>query len=240
TGVKYANNEIYFDIVEEIDAIVDSNGSIVSSETHGSIQANCRLSGMPDLTLSFINPNVLDDCSFHPCVRYNAWEKDKLLSFIPPDGHFQLMSYRVNIPQNYGLPIFVKPQIQVGTNGGKFDISVSLRNTGGKAVENILLEIPLGTSVSNIYATCNVGSYIFDPATKCVRWDIGKINPGGRTPLLSGDFNTTEGSPETGHPISVHFTINMYPLSGLKVDALKVYVESYKPYKGVRSLTKAE
>ena len=49
---------------------------------------------------------------------------------------------------------------------GKFDISVSLRNTGGKAVENILLEIPLGTSVSNIYATCNVGSYIFDPATK--------------------------------------------------------------------------
>jgi len=23
----------------------------------------------------------------------------------------------------------------------------------------------------------------------------------------------------------------MYPLSGLKVDALKVYVESYKPYK---------
>lgn len=28
----------------------------------------------PDLTLSFVNPRLLDDVSFHPCVRYKRWE----------------------------------------------------------------------------------------------------------------------------------------------------------------------
>lgn len=44
-GVKYTRNEILFDIVEEMDAIVDSTGKAVSCEAHGTIQANSRLSG---------------------------------------------------------------------------------------------------------------------------------------------------------------------------------------------------
>ena len=27
-----------------------------------------------DLTLSFVNPRLLDDVSFHPCVRFKRWE----------------------------------------------------------------------------------------------------------------------------------------------------------------------
>jgi AP-3 complex subunit mu len=69
TGVKYAQNEIYLDIVEEVDCLVDRNGNIISSEVSGSIQGNCRLSGVPDLLLSFADPSLIDDCSFHPCVR---------------------------------------------------------------------------------------------------------------------------------------------------------------------------
>ena len=34
-GLKYTNNEIYFDIVEEIDCIIDNNGMVVSSEVSG-------------------------------------------------------------------------------------------------------------------------------------------------------------------------------------------------------------
>ncbi|CAG8566061.1 9820_t:CDS:10 [Ambispora gerdemannii] len=238
-GVKYTNNEIYFDIVEEIDAIVDSNGAIVSSETHGFIQANCRLSGMPDLTLSFLNPRVLDDCSFHPCVRYNKFENERVLSFVPPDGHFKLMSYRVNLPRNQILPINVKPQIHIGNTGGKFDISITIRNTDGKSVEKVLLVFPLGKSVLNVNATCNLGSYMFDHVAKCIRWDLGKITPKEKTPALSGNFTSSEQTPESGHTITLDFQINMYALSGLKVDSLKIYNEGYKPYKGVRSLTKA-
>jgi AP-3 complex subunit mu len=64
------------------------------SEVRGEIAVNCRLSGMPDLTLFLNNPRMLDDSSFHPCVRYNRWDFEKVLSFVPPDGQFKLMNYR--------------------------------------------------------------------------------------------------------------------------------------------------
>ena len=95
-GVKYAQNEIYLDVIEEVDAIVDRAGQIVSSEVSGIVHANSRLSGIPDLTLTFLDPEVIDDCSFHPCVRMNRYERDRVVSFVPPDGEFELMKYRVN------------------------------------------------------------------------------------------------------------------------------------------------
>lgn len=35
----------------------------------------------------------LDDCQFHQCVRLNEWDSDRTISFIPPDGEFELMKY---------------------------------------------------------------------------------------------------------------------------------------------------
>lgn len=35
TGVKYTNNEAYFDVVEEVDAIIDKSGSTVFAEIQG-------------------------------------------------------------------------------------------------------------------------------------------------------------------------------------------------------------
>ncbi|EDM09018.1 adaptor-related protein complex 3, mu 2 subunit, isoform CRA_b [Rattus norvegicus] len=96
TGVKYTNNEAYFDVVEEIDAIIDKSGSTVTAEIQGVIDACVKLTGMPDLTLSFMNPRLLDDVSFHPCVRFKRWESERILSFIPPDGNFRLLSYHVS------------------------------------------------------------------------------------------------------------------------------------------------
>jgi AP-3 complex subunit mu len=92
TGVKYAQNEIYLDIIEEIDAIIDRHGMIISSEVSGSIAANSRLSGVPDLALTFSNPDLIDDCSFHPCVRYNRFDRDKVVSFVPPDGKVMIIT----------------------------------------------------------------------------------------------------------------------------------------------------
>ena len=65
-----------------------------SIEISGEIQVQCKLSGMPDLSLTFTNPHILDDVSFHPCVRYNRYEQHKVVSFVPPDGQFKLMNYR--------------------------------------------------------------------------------------------------------------------------------------------------
>jgi len=34
-GVKYTNNEAYFDVIEEVDAIIDKSGSTVFAEIQG-------------------------------------------------------------------------------------------------------------------------------------------------------------------------------------------------------------
>lgn len=95
-GVKYTNNEIYLDIVEEIDCSIDTNGLMVTCDVSGEVQVNCKLSGMPDLTLSFTNPAIIDEVNFHPCVRLTRYERDRVMSFVPPDGKFKLASYSVS------------------------------------------------------------------------------------------------------------------------------------------------
>jgi AP-3 complex subunit mu len=110
-GVKYSSNEIYFDILEEVDAILDARGGVVSAEVNAEVMCNCKLSGMPDLTLAFSNAGILDDCSFHPCVRYARYQRDKVLSFVPPDGAFKLMSYRV--AAGTVIPVEVRPTIRL-------------------------------------------------------------------------------------------------------------------------------
>ncbi|KAI9480759.1 MAG: Mu homology domain-containing protein [Benjaminiella poitrasii] len=238
-GVKYTQNEIYFDIIEEIDATIAANGTVVSCEAHGSVQANCKLSGMPDLSLNFVNARVIEDVSFHPCVRYRKWDSEKVLSFVPPDGHFKLMSYRASLSTYQAMPLQIKPQIIASKNGGKFDITVYPRSSDGKPIEKIVLTLPMPKSATSVNATCNSGQYMYDPVNKSIRWEINKLAQHDRGPLLSGTFSTSESNPELGMSISLEFQINMYAVSGLKVDSLRLYHEGYKPYKGVRSMTKA-
>jgi hypothetical protein len=38
TGVKYTNNEAYFDVIEEIDVIIDRSGSTVFAEIQGYVR----------------------------------------------------------------------------------------------------------------------------------------------------------------------------------------------------------
>ena len=40
----------------------------------------------------------LEDVKFHQCVRLSKFESDRTISFIPPDGDFELMSYRISTP----------------------------------------------------------------------------------------------------------------------------------------------
>lgn len=70
------------------------DGFLARCEVYGELQATSRLSGMPDVSLTFANPSILNDVRFHPCVRFQPWESNQRLSFVPPDGSFKLMSYR--------------------------------------------------------------------------------------------------------------------------------------------------
>lgn len=70
------------------------DGILTKCEILGEVQVNSHLSGLPELTLSFANASILNDVRFHPCVRFRPWEIHQVLSFVPPDGQFTLMSYR--------------------------------------------------------------------------------------------------------------------------------------------------
>lgn len=37
----------------------------------------------------------LEDVKFHQCVRLSRFDSDRTISFVPPDGDFELMSYRL-------------------------------------------------------------------------------------------------------------------------------------------------
>lgn len=52
----------------------------------------------------------LEDVKFHQCVKLNRFESDRTIFFIPPDGKFELMTYRLNTK--------VKPMILVTVCGG--------------------------------------------------------------------------------------------------------------------------
>jgi len=238
-GIKHTTNEIYVDIVEAVDAIIESNGNIVSSEIDGRILCNSKLSGMPDLVLTFGNPRILEDVRFHPCVRLNRYERDRALSFVPPDGTFELMKYKVNTGSNAQLPIYVKPQIFFSQGSGKFDLSVGIKNTGGRPIEALIIFIPLPSNTTGVNCSVNHGSYEFDQNNKKLKWIINRI-PKEKLPMMNGNLILQPGTQPEGNPVvSAEFKINLFSASGLKVDGLQLLNEDYKPYKGVKAMTQS-
>jgi AP-3 complex subunit mu len=44
-------------------------------------------------------------------------------------------------------------------------------------VENVVLEIPMPKSVLNCGLVTNQGKYTFDPVSKLLVWEVGRIDP---------------------------------------------------------------
>ncbi|ETV90718.1 hypothetical protein H310_14555 [Aphanomyces invadans] len=248
-GVKYTQNEIYFDVVEEIDAIVDSHGQMLSCEVSGTINGHSRLSGVPDLTMVFVDPSVIDDCSFHPCVRYARYERERVISFVPPDGHFELMQYRVQVNQMVP-PIFCQPHVKYTEKGGTLEITIGARNmptlvnNTKKPVqtEDITVQITFPKSVRTVDANTDSGSCLFDDSTKTLKWTVGKFNPKKvLSPSLKGSIVLQHGAatPDEKPIVLLGFKVPFTTVSGLAVETLVLTNENYKPYKGVRTLTQA-
>jgi len=243
-GVKYTNNEAYFDLIEEIDAIIDRNGATVMCEIQGYIDCCVKLSGMPDLTLSLVNPRLLDDVSFHPCVRLKKWESERILSFIPPDGNFRLISYHIGSQNTISIPIYVKPNIQFREgSSGRFELTVGPKQTMGKTLEAVVIESSMPKSVLNCTLTPSQGKCTFDPVKKVLHWDIGKIESNaqsaGRLPTLRGNIVLATGQslPESNPILNVRFTLNQIAISGIRVQRVDMHGEKYKPFKGVKYIT---
>lgn len=48
----------------------------------------------------------LDDCRFHQCVRLNEFDSTRTISFIPPDGEFELMTCVFSPILRFHLPAY--------------------------------------------------------------------------------------------------------------------------------------
>ncbi|KAG9389433.1 Adaptor Protein Complex 3 subunit, mu (AP3M) [Carpediemonas membranifera] len=243
-GVVHQSNEITFDVVEKLDVIVDANGMTAHSIVNGEILVNSKLSGMPDITISFDDPDILDNgktnaASFHPCVRYRRFDENKTLSFVPPDGKFVLTSYMTTAHRQRMLPLYVKPVFGMGSSAGRCDISVGTKQA--LPLEDVVLTVPLPKGVAVTLVKPSVGTYKTDMASNTIVWTIGRILQTSKSvPSISIKMEATGSEPVTTKPvISVAFSIPNLSLSGLKIRRLDMSGETYKMFKGVKSMCKS-
>ena len=247
-GVRHVNNEIFFDIIEELHTVIDNDGKTISSEVQGTIQCDSKLTGMPDILLQFKNSLAMEDLSFHPCVRRNRFSQDSALSFTPPDGPFILARYGVLSDQQHQCPFYVKPQISFGEGGGRVNIMVGYKgsfNPTGKK-ENSNVDVKLIIPMPNTVDTCTInqsqGSAMFDYSTREIVWDLRRLNPKSSTvPNLTADVHIRSDSPRPSviPPVIVEYNQLGGSFSDVKVDSVNIINESYKPYKGVRYIAKS-
>ncbi len=64
------------------------------------------------------------------------------------------------------LPMYVKPQITIGNNGGRVNVMVGSKTPQAKSIEEILITIPFSKSVGTASVTANIGAVQFDDITK--------------------------------------------------------------------------
>nr|CDS18338.1 AP 3 complex subunit mu 1 [Echinococcus granulosus] len=239
-GVKYTTNEAFFDVTECVNAIIDRSGNILLAEVEGAIDCTIHLSGTPDLTLSFNNPRLLDDVGLHPCVRYFRWEKQRILSFIPPDGKFRLFTYFIPNLSSISLPIALRHNISLKAVGSRFELSVSPKSTAGRPLEKVKVSVVMPSEVSSVNVTPSLGKSSFDTVTKILTWDVGHLET-QTYPSLKGSVTLHSGYTQvsTAPVVNLQFEFPQCLVSGLRVTRLEMHAENYKPYKGVRYVTVA-
>ncbi|KAJ8438529.1 hypothetical protein Cgig2_024618 [Carnegiea gigantea] len=246
-GIVYKKNEVFLDVVESVNILVNSNGQIVRSDVVGALKMRTYLSGMPECKLG-LNDRVLleaqgrtakgkaidlDDIKFHQCVRLARFENDRTISFIPPDGAFDLMTYRLSTEierhSRSRIEIMVKSRSQYKE-----------RSTAS----NVEIELPVPVDATNPNIRTSMGSASYAPEKDALVWKI-KSFPGGKEYMLRAEFSlpsirSDEEPPERKAPIRVKFEIPYFTVSGIQVRYLKIIEKSgYQALPWVRYITVA-
>jgi AP-3 complex subunit mu len=246
-NVVYASNEVYVDIVESIDCICNGSGHMVSGGVNGDILVNSKLSGLPEVLLTLRNPGVLQNVSFHPCVRLHRFDRDRALSFVPPDGEFTLASYWIP-DTTLNLPFHFDVSLKYHQEHGKLQIvanpklAVTMQHKQ-MLIDKFCVNVRLPSCIASATLACQGGNIRYDEENKVVVWNVGK---------LAGQENKAEGTliyssdPKDGSPIipseekstaQLNFVIKGWAISGVRLDACDVSGTNYNPYKACRYTT---
>jgi len=171
------------------------------------------------------NAIALDDCTFHQCVKLSKFESERSISFIPPDGDFELMRYRTT--KDISLPFRVIPLVRE-ISKTKMDIKVIVKSTFRPQLMSSKTEvrIPMPPSTSEVTPNVSRGRAKWKKSENCIVWKLKRMN-GLKECTLSAEIEilqTTAGEQKrwARPPISMNFEVPFAP-SGLKVRYLKVY-----------------
>jgi AP-1 complex subunit mu len=257
-GIKHKKNEIFLDVVEKLNLLVAANGTVLHSEINGAVKMKSFLSGMPELKLGLNDKLMfeatgrsaakgksveLEDIKFHQCVRLARFDNDRTISFIPPDGEFDLMTYRLNT--------HVKPLIWVEAvvephKGSRIEYMIKARSQfkSRSVANNVEVIIPVPSDVDSPSFKASVGSVTYLPDKDSVLWTIKQFH-GGREFLMRAHFglpsisaDDTASANSWKAPIAVKFEIPYFTVSGIQVRYLKIIEKSgYQALPWVRYIT---
>jgi AP-3 complex subunit mu len=87
------------------------------------------------------------------CYRLPKWTKDKMLSFVPPDGRFTLMEYRLGttgtaVASMATIPFSMKSSIELLDNSANVDLIFQPGFGKSKGLQSVLVEWYLGKAVT--------------------------------------------------------------------------------------------
>jgi len=260
-NIKYRKNELFLDVVESVNMLMSSKGTPLSSDVTGKILMKCYLSGMPECKFGLNDKLMLaaekkraqggkrykeidiDDTTFHQCVKLGNYEQDRTISFVPPDGEFELMRYRIT--DNIVPPFRLLSPIVREVSKTRYEVQVTIKSVFQNRLfgKNVVVKIPTpkGTAKCKIHVATGKAKY--RPETSSIHWSIKRF-PGDTELSLSAEVelisNTLENKKWSRPPISLEFQVPMFTASGLHVRFLKVYEKSnYQAIKWVRYVTQA-
>ncbi|KDQ61224.1 hypothetical protein JAAARDRAFT_152340 [Jaapia argillacea MUCL 33604] len=253
--VKYKKNEAFVDVVETVNLSMSAKGTVLRADVDGHILMRAYLSGTPECKFGLNDKLVidkndmtgasdaveLDDCRFHQCVKLNEFDASRTISFVPPDGEFELMKYRST--SNVKLPLRIIATVnEIGTTRVSYDIVIKANFSNKLSATNIILRIPTPLNTTSVDCKVAAGKAKYVPGENVVVWKLPRLQ-GGQEHTFSGLASLTSTTVRqvwTRPPIDVDFQVLMFTASGLIVRFLKVFEKSnYSSIKWVRYLTKA-
>lgn len=261
-GIFYKKNEAFLDVIESINMLITANGQVLNSEILGEIKIKSHLSGMPDLRLGLNDKGIftgnndaitdsgknieMEDIKFHQCVRLSKFENEKLITFIPPDGEFTLMSYRLSSSQFLMKPlILVNCKTKVHKHS-RIEIVCTVKAQIKKksTANNVEVIIPIPEDADTPKFSPEYGSVKWIPEKSCLIWKL-KTFPGGKQFSMRAELGlpavTDPESIMSKKPIKVNFSIPYFTTSGIQVRYLRINEPKlqYQSYPWVRYITQS-
>merc|ERR1719333_989032 len=118
---------------------------------------------------------ALDDFRFHQCVRLSKFDVDREITFIPPDGMFELMTYRIT--ENIESPFKLLPNVKVlGRNRLELTLQITAmyeRNIPASGV-TITFPCPKNTARGQIH-NAGHGKARYEPDKAAIIWRVRRF-----------------------------------------------------------------